>query len=210
MRTLNSKGNPVRYINFIYLHQTPYGYVNNGYTHEKYREIYLNARTKYESQYYESKMRDYLNSQSNHEDYVISYVDFRTIWLTPQKQFWKNFYVLENIKDKKFNIPKQIFTEILQTKYFYFLILDEEGLIDDEFIEHIKDIRIKYRIRREKFIYLGKNFKEGLNMHFFEFNFDYKNRKLLEDLDSFTDTVDDDFPTDYYIPEDRKRNTTII
>ena len=42
---LNSKGNHVRFLNFVSLYQTPHGLVNNGYTHEKYREIFLNART---------------------------------------------------------------------------------------------------------------------------------------------------------------------
>lgn len=207
---LNSKGNHVRFLNFVSLYQTPHGLVNNGYSHEKYREIFLNARTKYENEYYESNLRKYLFKNKNHEDYNINFIDFRSIWLTPQKQFWKNFFVLENLKDKEFNIPKQIMTELLQTKYYYFLFFDEHGDISDKMIKDIEKIRFASRLGRERFIYVGKEFKPGLGMHFFEFNFDYEHRNLIEDLDAFTDKVDDDFPKDYYIPEGNKRETTII
>lgn len=194
---LNSKGNPLRFLSFVKPYQTPYGHVNNGYTHELYNEIYLKSKDSYDEKYYKTPFFDFIKTQENHEDYKISYVDFRTVWLTPQRQLYKNFYVLENLNDKTFNLPKSLLNEILQTKFFYFLFIDDM-VIPDNILNEIDLIKNKNKINRDRFIHVSINNTKtsGINL----LQCDYNSDDFLKKLDLFTDNIDLDFPTELYIP----------
>mgnify|MGYP001092118476 FL=1 len=199
---LNSKGNPVRFLNFINPYQTPYGYVVNGYTHTKYNEIYLRAKDTFEEKYYKTDFFDFIKTQKNHEDYVLSYVDFRTIWLTPQRQLWKNFYVLENLNDKTFDLPKSLLDQILQTKYFYFLFIDDNP-IPDSILNEIGVIKNKNKINRDRFIHVSKNNIKTSGINLLKYD-DFNTDDFLKKLDVFTDRIDKDFPTELYVPPIQK------
>lgn len=143
-------------INFVYTYTTPWGIIENGYNPDILKEIYIESLVKKVDNLYNSKFLDYVNyMKKNNTKYNISIVDNRTIWKTPSNNDFTNFYVIENINNKRFDIGHEVFRELNNVQNYYFVILDYNNEITDDFIQQIYDFKVKNSVNRKKIIYVS-------------------------------------------------------
>lgn len=140
--------------NFLYNYHTPYGILPNGLSSDELYSIIKTSLNKYEAHHYISDFKNYLETHTSliYDTKIISPVFFRS---DKYKKGLYNFFVIEDFNNKFIDTSDNTITTLKQWNDFYIILINFNSDISSSKLEELKQFKSKYRINKNKIIYIS-------------------------------------------------------
>lgn len=141
-------------LNFLYNYQTPYGILPNGLSADNVYSIMKASISNYEAHRYVSDFKNYLETHKSlsYDSKIISPVFFRS---DKYKKGLYNFFVIEDFNNLLIDISDNTITTLKQWNDFYIILINFGEDISLSKVEELKEFKSKYRINKNKIIYIS-------------------------------------------------------
>lgn len=172
------------FINLIYEYFTPHGVLKNGTFYKKINSIFKKSLDVYESEHYGGVLYDYFYKIKKLDLYKINFINFEKIKNTNFSTEYVNLYIIENPTETKFYINEKMIKDIKQVGNYYFVIYSKDGNYSEEFINSLVDLKKKYLINKNRFIFLSEEKPDkNIDWKFLQINqSDFENKNLITNL----------------------------